>query len=69
MNTGVGCHSLLQGISLPRDEPSSPALAGGLFTSSTTWEAQFASYLNDIYFYSLTILLLTFIHVDACGFS
>ena len=44
MNTGVGCHSLCQG-DLP--DPGiklaslvSPALAGGLFTTSTTWEAQ-----------------------------
>ena len=43
-NTGVGCHALLQGIfSLPPGiEPTSvrsPALAGGFFTTSTTWEA------------------------------
>ena len=58
-----------RGSSYPGIEPVSPALAGGLFTPSTTWEAYFASYLNDICFYSLTILFLTFIHVDACGFS
>ena len=58
-----------RGSSYPGIEPVSPALAGGLFTTSTTWEAYFASYLNDICFYSLTILFLTFIHVDACGFS
>ena len=36
-DTGVGCHALLPGI-----EPASltsPALAGGFFTTSTTWEA------------------------------
>ena len=43
-NTGVGCHALLQGIFLdPGIEPApllSPALAGGFFTSSTTWESK-----------------------------
>ena len=42
-NTGVGCHFLLQRIVLdPRIKPSSlvcPALTGGFFTSSATWEA------------------------------
>ena len=36
-NTGVGCHFLLPGI-----EPASlasPALTGGFFTTSATWEA------------------------------
>ena len=33
-NTGVGCHSLLQGHLLdPRVEPTSPASAGGFFTA------------------------------------
>ena len=41
-NTGVGCHALLQGIyptqgSDPRLLVS--CIAGGLFTTSTTWEA------------------------------
>ena len=41
-NTGVGCHVLLQGIFLTQEstEPAlltSPALAGGLLTTSTTW--------------------------------
>ena len=42
-NTGVGCHVLLQGIFLTQGWNSCllclPALAGGFFTSSTTWEA------------------------------
>ena len=42
-NTGVGCHVLHQGnLSHPGMEPTSlmfPALAGGFFTTSTTWEA------------------------------
>ena len=39
-NTGVGCHFLLQGIFPTQDSnPVSPALAGGFFTTSTTWEA------------------------------
>ena len=44
-NTGVGCHALLQGIfPTPGTEPEfeslmSLALAGWLFTTSTSWEA------------------------------
>ena len=40
-NTGVDCHFLLQGIFLtPGWNPHlSPALAGGFFTTSATWEA------------------------------
>ena len=44
-NTGVGCHVLLQMIFLgcnPGIKPMSfmsPTLAGGFFTTSTTWEA------------------------------
>ena len=34
-NTGVGCHSLLQGIPDPRVELKSPALAGGFFTTES----------------------------------
>ena len=36
-NTGVGCPDLLPGIELA--SLTSPALAGGYFTTSTTWEA------------------------------
>ena len=36
-NTGVGCHFLLPGI-----EATSPALAGGSFTTRAAWEALFA---------------------------
>ena len=42
-NTGVGCHFLLQGI-FPGNESMSLislALAGRLFTTSATWEAQY----------------------------
>ena len=42
----MGCHALLQGSSLPRLRTHfsmSPALAGGFFTTSTIWEAQFIS--------------------------
>ena len=42
-NTGLGCHALLRGFFPgPGIEPESlmsPALAGGFFTTSTTWEA------------------------------
>ena len=42
-NTGVACHALLQGSSLTQGSKPmslvSPALAGRLFTTSTTWEA------------------------------
>ena len=42
-NTGAGCHFLLWDLPDPAIEPVSlvsPALAGGFFTTSTTWEAQ-----------------------------
>ena len=45
-NTGVGCRALLQGIFLIRVEAASltsPALAGGFFTTSTTWDTLFSS--------------------------
>ena len=48
-NTGVGCHALLQRIFLTQgSNPSlmSPALAGGFFTTSTSWEASFISFLK-----------------------
>ena len=42
-NTGVGCYALLQGI-FPTQESNlclkSHALAGRLFTTGATWEAQ-----------------------------
>ena len=42
-NTGVGCHALLQGnlsnSQIKLRPLMSPALAGGFFTTSTTWEA------------------------------
>ena len=41
-NTGVGCHTLLQGIFQTQglNPPLTiPALAGGFFTTSATWEA------------------------------
>ena len=41
-NTGLGCHFLHQKVFLTQGEPKSlvsPALAGGFFTTSTTWEA------------------------------
>ena len=37
-NAGVGCHALLQGSFLRSLKP--PALAGGFFATSTTWESQ-----------------------------
>ena len=43
-NTAVGCHDLLRGIFPTQRSNShllpSPALAGGFFTTSTTWEGQ-----------------------------
>ena len=42
--TGVDCHALLQGNLLNAGiEPTSgsPALAGGFFTASATWEAPY----------------------------
>ena len=44
-NTGVGCRALLQGIFLTQGWYSvslmSPAVGGGFFTTSATWEAQY----------------------------
>ena len=43
-NTGAGHHFLLQAIFPPGIEPASlvsPALAGGFFTTSATWEAPY----------------------------
>ena len=42
-NIGVGCHALLQGIfPIQGLNPAllSPALAGGFFTASATWEVR-----------------------------
>ena len=42
-NTGVDCYALLQGLPNPGIAPTfltSPALAGGFFTTSTTWEGK-----------------------------
>ena len=42
-NTGVGCHTLHQGIFLTQGSKlrlMSPALAGGFYTTNATWEAQ-----------------------------
>ena len=38
-NTGVGCHSLLQGIFSTQESNPRPALVGRFFTTSATWEA------------------------------
>ena len=49
-NTGVGCHAHLQRTSWPRNRTHVsclPALASGLFTTSTTWETQKGRYLNS----------------------
>ena len=46
MNTGVGCHALLQGnlpdLGVELTYLMCPALAGGFFTTSATWEARFS---------------------------
>ena len=51
-NTGVGFHSLLQGI-FPTEESNphllSPALAGGFFTTSATWEVAFNWHLSTVW--------------------
>ena len=51
-NTGVGCHVLLRGIFLTQESNLrlSPALAGGFFTTSTTWVSRISKTS-----YSLTI--------------
>ena len=49
-NTGLGCHALLRGdLPNPGIKPASltsPALVGGLFTTSTTWEAPLYNQLD-----------------------
>ena len=51
-NTGEGCHFLLQGDhpdpGIEPVFPASPALAGGFFTTSATWEAQLVLSLSLI---------------------
>ena len=59
-NTRVGCHALLQGISLTwGSNPCllSPALAGGFFTTSATWEApQMQSIVLNTFFFPIQTL-------------
>ena len=38
-NTGMGCHTLLQGIFWSRDRTQVLYIAGGFFTTNVTWEA------------------------------
>ena len=58
----MGCHFLLQGdLPDPGIKPASlmsPALAGGFFTTSTTWEAH-------IYVY----ILISYIHTYRCIYT
>ena len=55
-NTGVGCHSLLQGVKLP--SLTSLALGGGFFTTSATWEGD--CLLKD------KIFMLDMVEVSLC---
>ena len=51
-NTGVGCHALPQEILETQDGPTSlrsPALAGGFFTTTATWEAPANKWLKHNY--------------------
>ena len=41
MNTGVGCHFLLQGSSQPRDQTGVSCIDKWILNRSGTWEAQF----------------------------
>ena len=59
-NTGVGCHTLLQGI-FPTKGPNSHlitslALAGRFFTASTTWEAPIKA--GTLFLWPTTALLI-----------
>ena len=62
-NTGVGCPALLQGIFLTQRSNLCllhlPALAGGLFTPSATWEAHIYSYIHINISYKRKIIQLT----------
>ena len=61
-NTGVGCHALLQGI-FPTQGLNlhllCPALAGGFFTTSATWEARVNPALKPTSKWPDLILLLS----------
>ena len=70
-NTGVGYHDLHQGIQTVSF--MSPALAGGLFTTSATWEAHSSyhcsnsiSYHLRIYTYKTAFLCIYLLTCD-CG--
>ena len=63
-NTGVGCHALFQGI-FPTQGLNPrllrlPALAGGFFTTRTTWEAHIG--LSDNQNFLLSLASSTEIH-------
>ena len=62
-NTGVGCPALLQGIFLTQRSNLCllhlPALAGGLFTPSTTWEAHVYAYIHINTSYKKKVIQLT----------
>ena len=50
LNTGMGCNALLQGIFLTQESNPhllSPALTGGFFITSTTWEARSCTLMED----------------------
>ena len=59
-------------ISFPRDlpgtgmDPASPALAGGFFTTSSTWEAQFAFYSVYLCFLMMKETLLGAVVYSSC---
>ena len=69
-NTGVGCHFLLQGVFLIQGLNQRllrlPALSGGFFTTSATWEARIYVSIKYLFFsFSLTSLCVSgpgFIH-------
>ena len=48
-NTGVGCHSLLQGTAWPRDRTQVSCTAGRLFTGWATREARSRIYIHKIF--------------------
>ena len=59
-NTGVGCHALLQGISLPRDWTQVSHIAGEDFTGGASREAQIdVGFCQKLYLHRLIKLELS----------
>ena len=72
-NTGVDCHVLLQGIFLTQGlnptSLTSPALAGGFFTTSATWEACFFKWTCIFPLISFAPRIRRMLHYQTCAYN